>query len=508
MLYHSILFHNNSPTSIKQGHSTSDFFHDIHIHTIIQDIVKNNDEYDLFPLFYNKLSTIDAIKYRTAIMEEIDCLLLEPLETFSRDMRKVRKYADYSKSSNEKYQQYKWLLDAAYIYCFAVKELHSSLSAIHLQSLGLRRFYKWLTYYISTTDFTMLDKDTLALRKEFDQIQYSMFIEEDNILIYPDDNENDYCQSLSRAFKQEVELAGDSSLQLFAGVQLSEAEKELQTILRKHFPKPFGKLKPYYSKYAHFINDSIMNFDHELQFYIACLQYFRTLKHQGLRYCYPEISNQKELHIIAGYDLSLATSELHVDKKVIGNDFTLNPNERLCVLTGPNQGGKTTFARSLGQILYLSSIGCPVPSKQAKVFLFDKLFTHFPSKEETGTNAGKLIDELTRLENILDNATCDSVIILNELFSSTTTRDAYAMGKKTLRKLMRKNTMCLYVTHLFELAAVHDDIVSLVAATNTCDLSQRTFKITRRAADGLLHNSTMVEKYGLTLSQIKERIQT
>jgi hypothetical protein len=509
MKYRSLLFC-RSPLA-PQADRTDDLFRsfceDIHMDAVIREIATGREQYNLEEVFFRRPATVDDVVYRIAIMKDIDtCDLLNAFHDFSLRIRLSRNYLQNSRSCNDADQRDKFHLDAAFVYCQAVTNLHAALEAANLRSDGLAQFAAWLSHYINTSAFESLKRESSRLNSEFEEIRYRLLVFGNTITVLPDDSKTDIYRSLGKTFYED-DPDKTVTFQLFANLHLAEVEKRILQQVKKYFPSPFQKLAAFCFDHDAFVHPDLLTFDREINFYLACLEFFRRLREKGYGYGFPEISDR--LCIRAGYDLSLALSDLHAGQKldIVTNDFELSPDERLVVVTGPNQGGKTTFARSIAQILFLSSIGCPVPCRTAEVFICDRLFTLFPKDEHPVSDMGKLKQDLQRLKPILAHATSRSLVIFNELFASAATHDAVEMGRILFEFFAGTGTRCLFVTHFHELASVRNDLVSLVAETDPFHSGKRTFQIKRKTADGNVYAASLIEKYELSRSRLKERIQ-
>jgi DNA mismatch repair ATPase MutS len=225
-------------------------------------------------------------------------------------------------------------------------------------------------------------------------------------------------------------------------------------------------------------------------------------------FCYPEVlDTSKKISQTEVFDLALAIKFIAEERSVVCNDYSLEGNERIFVISGPNQGGKTTFARSFGQSHYLASLGCPVQGKEAKLLLFDKLFTHFEQEENVEDLRSKLEDDLMRIHDILDESTSRSIVIANEVLTSTTLNDAIFLGEKVMERLSTIDLVCIWVTFIEELVSYSDKAVSMVSIVDAENPSIRTYKIKRRPPLGLSYATALAEKYGLTYDSLRERIK-
>ena len=510
MTFQSILFSETEASTKKEAPAKPVFVVDLNLDQIIKAITVGKNEYDLEPFYYTPLRTIDAIKYRQEIAQDLENrTLLEHIELFARRMSSMRRFLALVDKLDYKYHKEGWFLEAAKNYCDAVNDLAHDISSVDLRSRGFLAFRTYLMNYAKSDCFVTLLAETKQLQADLSTVKYCVLIKENRVRVRRYESEIDYSTEVEKAFEKFKQGAvKDYSVHSFDGSGMNHIEAQILSLVAKLYPDIFSSLDKYYAQHITFLDETIHVFDREIQFYLAYLKYVARFKRAGLKFCYPQISNQsKEIHDYEGFDLALANKRIPENLPLVCNDFYLKDRERILVVSGPNQGGKTTFARTFGQLHYLASLGCPVPGREARLFLFDKLFTHFEKEEDIRNLRGKLEDDLVRIHAILDQATPHSIIIMNEIFTSTTLKDAISLSKKIMERIIQLDLLCVFVTFIDEIASLSEKTVSMVSTVVPENPVLRTYKFVRRPADGLAFAISIAEKYHLTYEHIKERIR-
>ena len=500
-----------SPTSWATGgrNGNRSFARDLNLDQIVAAVAGDREEHELITeVLYAHLRDAGTVRYRQEVFRDLeDAALFSEVQRFADLMHEVRTHLDQLPRMEYRYHREGWLLDAAATYCDAVQSLASHLTSAQLNSRGLLALREYLASYVAAAGFQELVSDTGQQKDALGRIRYCTRIRGGRVDVSRYQGEDDYSAAVLATFERFKQGAvKDYRVQYRAWPGMNHIQAQITDLVARLFPEEFAALDEYCGRHAAFLDEGVTRADRELQFYLAYLDYIRPLESAGLPFCYPQVSTvSKQTEADGSFDIALA-SKLAGRRTVVRNSLRLGGAERALVVTGPNQGGKTTFARMFGQLHYLAALGLPVPGQSARLFVPDRIFTHFEKEEDLQNLRGRLEDELVRIHEILAAATSRSVIVLNESFASTSLEDASFLGAEFLGRITGQDQLCLYVTFIDQLAALNPACVSMVAEIDPGNLADRTFRVVRKPADGLAFAAAIAVKYGLTYQRLKERI--
>jgi hypothetical protein len=188
----------------------------------------------------------------------------------------------------------------------------------------------------------------------------------------------------------------------------------------------------------------------ELAFYLGSLNLHERLSQKEEPTCFPvPMALGQRRHSFNGlYDVCLALS---LKQRVVGNDVNAD-NRNLVIITGANEGGKSTLLRSIGLSQLMMQAGMFAPAESFSSDVCDGLFTHYKREEDVTMKSGKLDEELSRMSDIVDKLTSSSMLLFNESFAATNEREGSEIARQIMCGLLEKRIKIFFVTHLYEFA--------------------------------------------------------
>jgi DNA mismatch repair ATPase MutS len=221
----------------------------------------------------------------------------------------------------------------------------------------------------------------------------------------------------------------------------------------------------------------------ELGFYLGCLNLRDRLTATDAPVCFPvpgspvlDPTGCPSLSACYLYDASLALS---LRDRAVGNDVDAG-GKQLIMVTGANQGGKSTFLRSTGQAQLMMQAGMFVAAQSYAASLSTGIFTHFKREEDAAMEMGKLDEELDRMSRITGQLGPGCLLLCNESFASTNEREGSEIARQVIRALTEARIRVIFVTHLYDLAgrwyARHDPAALFLRAERQPD-GHRTFRV-------------------------------
>lgn len=268
----------------------------------------------------------------------------------------------------------------------------------------------------------------------------------------------------------------------------------------------------------------------EIVFYLGATRLISDLSARGLPLCRAEVADREARTCVVQdcYNLNLALRlmfrqpDANLADQIVCNDVAFDDNGRIFIITGPNQGGKTTYIQALALAQVLFQAGLYVPGSSARISPVDGIYSHFPVEEKPSAEAGRFGEEAQRLSDIFAHATRYSLILLNESLASTASGESLYLARDIVRCFRLLGVRAAYTTHMHELAANLDEfnaatpgdskIISLVSGAlvdsgaSAQDAVKRTYKIIPSPPMGHSYAQELAARYGISFDKIVEKL--
>lgn len=184
-------------------------------------------------------------------------------------------------------------------------------------------------------------------------------------------------------------------------------------------------------------------------FYTGALRLYEQIEKTGTKITFPEFNQIRgQYEFIDLMDLGLILKE---GKNVVGNSLSIL-DKNLCIITGSNQGGKTTFLRSVGLAQLMAQSGLFVTAASFNCCIYKGIFTHFPNEEDKELCHGLLEEELSKLDHLVLQMQPGSLLLMNESFSTTIEYDASILAEEITTAFIKCGITVFFVTHLYDYA--------------------------------------------------------
>lgn len=288
--------------------------------------------------------------------------------------------------------------------------------------------------------------------------------------------------------------------------------KNLEHILGEDLETLTKKMWQMLQKYVDLSGSALTGIIPELEFYLGFARFFQMLHENGQPVCIPELSGEEErsLFIQDCYNgkLFLKNKEEEKAQNIVYNDFSLDKNGNIFILTGPNSGGKTTYTQAVGCCVLLAECGLAVLASEYRGTLFDCIYTHFPASEEETVHFGRLGEEAKRISEIMAEASEKSMVFFNETYSSTSFSEGMYLAEDLVRALKYRGIAAVYNTHMHELAAEipklneHPGEGCVDSLVMGMEEGIRSYKVLRRPPEESSYARDIAEKYGVTYQQL------
>ncbi|TMV52001.1 hypothetical protein FE783_03395 [Paenibacillus mesophilus] len=520
---------------------------DLGLERIFQELCCNHKYYnDTKKLLLNLCDDPDVIRYRLDILD--DFLHIPELAAQFENVLPIMHKLDIHHRSKvitgaELLRKIAWQLEAleVYVHCAAAVKSLSTRFRQEVKSAGLRRLFAFIEHITEDDGYRSLAATLPDYRRKLQGMSsVTIGINLDNelkpaeaIILSLDakpfkNRKSSLLSSLLGMKSVEEPYEGISPFQNIVKLNHSALDTALLKSLEDVFNDALLPIGNAIKRYIDVNIPAITNLEAEIGYFVGASKFYNLLSAAGLAVCKPDIAPAEDricrirnmIDVILAVGLTRQHPGLHLNNSIVANDIDFGPDGRVYILTGPNQGGKTTYTRAIGVAQVLFQAGLFVPGSQAAMSPTDGLYTHFSEEEKPNIDNGRLGEESKRLHDIFMSATRHSLVLLNESLSSTSSRDSLYLARDVVKGFKVLGCRAVYATHLLELAAGADRIneelpgenkvISMVAGvereSDSADRpglkAKRTYKVKPGPPNEISFAKDIAHLYGISFDQI------
>ena len=475
--------------------------YDLRIRELISEVLGRERDELLWSLFLEPLDSVDVALYRLNVFR--DLMREDVCAAVDEFVERVREAMDYLEMEKDAYEPHKLglRLDAALKYIDALESFYSKLSSLGVGSEGLKSFLRYVEGIIQSQGFKAMKESALEAKRARDRIRIRVRITGDRIHAWRFDGGEDMAKMIEELFARFRSGEVREVKYIPMGSSLSHIHAAILEGAFKFFKSEYEAMKKFYEGFPKIVDDGIASFVREVRFYLLYIKFVKGLMSQGYSFTIPRFVDDGRIDVRGFYSILLTKKG-----RVVPNDIFTEGSKRVFVVTGMNGGGKTTFATSFGQVAYLAKLGVPVPAESAELPFFTKIMAAYPAREDPRESLSRLEQDVVRAVNIMRRADSTTIVIANELFSTTTSDEGYQLARMFIEELNRRRSYCIFVTFIPGVASL-DFVISLVAQPSPESPAKPSYKILPGPPPSEYMAVRIASRYGLTYRDLRERIR-
>jgi len=482
--------------------------HDLHLDEVISAMAPGGFQQDVW---HRPVTDVSVIEYRQDVVDDLRTpAIRRAAEHFEAAMSSARNSITAKRAGHYPVPAELNLLEAIARFCTAVTGFAQALSEAHPKSAGLSGVCGHLRDYQAVSAFQDLARGSADLLTELRGPAVELGLQAGTVWVDVDSGRAGWAGEIA-AFFSRFEIVDGARTVVPARPRryLNHVEAQAIGLVAELRPETFARVHRFAAVHEDFLPADLERLGEELRFFLGFWKVADQLAAQGVEWCRPRVlvgTAGGRLSVEGVVDLALALRSRPGDPALVPNDLALSRGERIAFVTGPNQGGKTTFARAIAQLAYLASLGLPVPARTATLPLLNPVLTHFPQPDDPENQHGGLADEIARLHEVMVAATGSALLVPNELFSATSAEDALELSQVVVPEFTAVGCRVLWVTFLEDLVTSVPGAASLVGQVAADDPTRPTFRFRHQPPAGRSHAAALATRHGLSSEDLARRL--